>query len=539
MVQLKYFGDDRDFFKYDLITHIFENSNLKNYAFIPMLTEHRVDNEGNIPPKHNGDRSDKLFQFISHCPNKSLNHWEDWLKDYIQSYQTVGPADLTYFSDINRLGYWSKFKGMINSKNVLVFVDPDTGLETGSPSYLRKAGREKYILNTELNDLIEALSGSSVMMIYQHLQRNKTRHYLDVEKKIGQVKSINAFVFVSAYREDDLAFIFIAKTPETHNDIFCVLRQYHAKSTHKYRSVHGSLISNTENSAMPRVVDGVYDHSSNATERPVLRVITSSEKSDSPFYLSSSEAKPILSAIKDQAALKMTPAGKRKGGEDKDKKKGGENVRAGYSEKYKARMEQFDERRKRENMERLKKELDYADLRLGMEFILKERFKDTKATREMVINKYTSSDTILAEDMRKRGKVIRAITKEWIKDITDEELLEIIRRNAVISPEATLQSMRRFISTRNWELLNKYMMDGCGRKLTSEWPYLGSLVLTAIIVLYLRGHELIGFWWVVAILCASIIPISLHRAKVSATGFAAVYHYEGNIYPAFYMWPME
>lgn len=355
MVQLKYFGDDRDFFKYDLITHIFEQSDLKNHAFIPMLTQHRVDNEGNISPKHNGDRSDKLFQFISHCPNKSLNHWEDWLNDYVQSYQTVEPVDLTYFSDTNRSSYWLIYKDMVNSERTLVFVDPDTGLETGSPSYLHKAGREKYILNTELNDLIEDLSDSSVLMIYQHLQRNKNRHDPDVEKKIAQIKSVNHLVFMSAYREADLAFLFIAKTPETHNNIFCTLSQYYAKSTHKYRSIHGSLTSNTENSATPRVIDGVYDRLSNTIEKPVLRVITSGERHDSPFHLSSSEAKPILSEIKDQAALKITQAGKRKGGEGKDKKKGGENVRAEYSEKHKTRMAQFDERRKSENMEKLKK----------------------------------------------------------------------------------------------------------------------------------------------------------------------------------------
>ena len=42
MVQLKYFGDNRDFFKYDLITVVLEHTSLSHYVFIPMLIAHRV-----------------------------------------------------------------------------------------------------------------------------------------------------------------------------------------------------------------------------------------------------------------------------------------------------------------------------------------------------------------------------------------------------------------------------------------------------------------------------------------------------------------
>ena len=44
MVQLKYFGDSRDYFKYDLMTSILEEMMLESYVFIPMLTNHRDDN---------------------------------------------------------------------------------------------------------------------------------------------------------------------------------------------------------------------------------------------------------------------------------------------------------------------------------------------------------------------------------------------------------------------------------------------------------------------------------------------------------------
>jgi hypothetical protein len=61
MVQLKYFGDNRDFFKYDLITAVFKHPSMRHYVFVPMLTEHRHDNEGKKPPRNRGDKSDALL----------------------------------------------------------------------------------------------------------------------------------------------------------------------------------------------------------------------------------------------------------------------------------------------------------------------------------------------------------------------------------------------------------------------------------------------------------------------------------------------
>jgi len=48
MVQHKYFGDSRDYLKYDLIKMVLENPVLPHYVFIPMLTEPRYDREGGV-----------------------------------------------------------------------------------------------------------------------------------------------------------------------------------------------------------------------------------------------------------------------------------------------------------------------------------------------------------------------------------------------------------------------------------------------------------------------------------------------------------
>lgn len=239
MVQLKYFGDNRDFFKYDLITSIFcSTSSLCNYVFVPMLTEHRVDNEGNIPPRNIGGKSEGLLSFIKGCENKSLTHWKTWLLPLVNSYETIEPSDSTFFSDRAREQYWENFNPMLIKEDALIFIDPDTGLETGKPSYLNRMGREKYILNEEIDILYNYLHSSSILMVYQHLPNNKDIHQCSVRNKLSQLKAESGGNWVCAYREDDLAFLFIAKNKDLFNELRNILKDYYDKSLHKLKSLH-------------------------------------------------------------------------------------------------------------------------------------------------------------------------------------------------------------------------------------------------------------------------------------------------------------
>lgn len=239
MVQLKYFGDNRDFFKYDLITSILQQSEkLSNYVFIPMLTEHRDDNEGNLAPRKRGKSSNELLDFILRCREKSLKHWEEWLRDKVDAYITIEPVNQTFFSDQTREKYWKEAQQIICKEKALIFADPDTGLQTGRPSYLMKMGREKYILNLELKFMIAEMLSTSVLMIYQHLTRNRHHHIESVNKKLQQIRSLNGGVSVCAYREDDLAFLFVSKSTELHTEILSILNSFYSGSTSKFKSVH-------------------------------------------------------------------------------------------------------------------------------------------------------------------------------------------------------------------------------------------------------------------------------------------------------------
>lgn len=238
MVQLKYFGDSRDYFKYDLITHVLQNTGQKHYVFVPMLTSHRVDAQGRKAPKYMEGKSASLLAFIRECDSKNLHHWETWLGPYVQRYLTVRPVGKMFFRDSGRAAYWRLFSALIETSDALVFVDPDTGLETGTCAYLKKMGREKYLLNSEVENLYKRLDRSSLLMIYQHLPNNKKIHQSSVDNKIAQIRLATAGTMACAYREDDLAFLFMAKATARFAALRDCLQAYHEGSQHRYKSLH-------------------------------------------------------------------------------------------------------------------------------------------------------------------------------------------------------------------------------------------------------------------------------------------------------------
>lgn len=99
-------------------------------------------------------------------------------------------------------------------------------------------GRDKYILNEEFRNVIAEIDASSVLMLYQHLPNDKRQHQDAVEKKLRQARSNCAAAYLCTYREDDLAFVFVAKSEELHVEVTRDLARYHSRSTHKYKSLH-------------------------------------------------------------------------------------------------------------------------------------------------------------------------------------------------------------------------------------------------------------------------------------------------------------
>jgi hypothetical protein len=237
MVQLKYFGDDRDYFKYDLITTLVSDTSLRHYVFVPMLTEHRQDNEGNQVPKPRIGKRGELLNFIKSCNGKSLAHWERWLAPHVASYRAIDPVDRTIFSNDTRDNYWSQVQPLLKQKETLIFLDPDTGLQLGRKSAIHERDWPKYILDNELGHLIENLHPTSALLVYQHLPRNMHWHVATVDKKIARTRE-RFGLYASAYREGDLAFIAMTKSERVRTELDEVFADYHQRSDHRFKSLH-------------------------------------------------------------------------------------------------------------------------------------------------------------------------------------------------------------------------------------------------------------------------------------------------------------
>ena len=96
---------------------------------------------------------------------------------------------------------------------------------------------EKYILNEELSNIFIELHSKSLLMIYQHLPNNKHNHISATRNKLEQVRDVCNNSLACAYREDDLAFIFAAKSKGLFMDLLYFLAKYYKKSKQQYKTI--------------------------------------------------------------------------------------------------------------------------------------------------------------------------------------------------------------------------------------------------------------------------------------------------------------
>lgn len=168
----QYFGDRRDFFKYDLVLTFIEKINsLRAFAFIPMLTENDDTEDGNLT-QYDGSRRKDLEEFLRNCLSTSSRDIQN-LKVFMRS--QVGAdynpyKETEYFYHTGRQQY---FAGIESSflNNAVVLIDPDTGFEVKNMKR-----RNQYLRFSELRQVFDR-SVNSLVMVYQHIPREKRPQY--------------------------------------------------------------------------------------------------------------------------------------------------------------------------------------------------------------------------------------------------------------------------------------------------------------------------------------------------------------------------
>lgn len=180
----QYFGDVKDLFKYDLVEELIRGvPELKQFAFIPMLTAPDTRNDGNKVDykRRAGSMNRELCEYLQTRVERGVRDIIE-IKKYYRAKDI--PIEIYYESEyLDHRNRYFYFKGIPDRllKNSVILLDPDNGLEI-------KKSNERHVLRGEVADLYGRMSNTSVLAVFQHFRREK--HELTIEKvgrELGEV----------------------------------------------------------------------------------------------------------------------------------------------------------------------------------------------------------------------------------------------------------------------------------------------------------------------------------------------------------------
>ncbi len=218
----QYLGDNRDLFKFDLIEKIIRGIDaIERFTYILMLTnfDDKHKNHGNQRNRKNaiGRENHGLKALFD---GSQINF--DKIKRYFEKFKDVKFYEKD-FRDENRIQYFKSIPQDILSKS-LIFVDPDTGLQSKSPN-------EKHILFWEVSYLYDHMDKDSLLMVYQHSQRKKlsdeaiTAITNKLKTNIGESP-----IYIS---DKSVAFFFLTRNERLKKKLVTILKKYNETYNNK------------------------------------------------------------------------------------------------------------------------------------------------------------------------------------------------------------------------------------------------------------------------------------------------------------------
>lgn len=226
----QYFGDTRDLFKYDLIEAlVMMHPCLEKVQCITMLTPDDGSNHGKrrrYARAGAGFNNQDLRKFLQISLEKGIRdcfHIREYFSDKPFSF---GMVDFP-FTHAGRREYFFRITRLLkNLDNTLVFIDPDTGLETARPG-------TNHLLHSEVSAILDEIGTHSTVMIYQHFPRTPRMPYINKRtdeflEKIG--------VAPSWISDGQVIFFFLCPDPAMQPSLDCCLWEY----CRRYPALHHS-----------------------------------------------------------------------------------------------------------------------------------------------------------------------------------------------------------------------------------------------------------------------------------------------------------
>jgi hypothetical protein len=214
----QFFGDSHDFFKYDLIFTIMDRmrKDLSSFTFIPMLTRNR-------PPKNNaGTDNQALWKVFNKLfSDGAMQEYFEGIRQYFISggFRTK-IFEERVFSHPDRKEYFKFVRAQL-PMNSLIFLDPDTGLK-------EEGATEKHLRYSELRELFTDLDNNSILMIYQHHNRYRTKNQNfseAVSKKVFEEIGVQP----NCIDDNSIMFLFLTKNIPLKEKLEGVLEDYRKK----------------------------------------------------------------------------------------------------------------------------------------------------------------------------------------------------------------------------------------------------------------------------------------------------------------------
>jgi hypothetical protein len=222
-MNVKFFGDSKDLFKYDLITDVIKNfhGKIDRLVIVPMLTAYYPRFKGNT-----GCRNKNLIECFRRFRTKEdVDNYYTTLKQYFKDLrESIGVKKVRVriekdetFSQQTRSGY---FSGIFEKfpQACLLFIDPDIGVKEHNYT-------AKHLSFAELKEFWDRLDNESVLMIYQHFQRNRVVGGSDPNSKAA---AITRFIGISPLiiADTTVMFIFLIKNPDLRSELREILTNY-------------------------------------------------------------------------------------------------------------------------------------------------------------------------------------------------------------------------------------------------------------------------------------------------------------------------
>jgi hypothetical protein len=221
----QFFGDSHDLFKYDLIFTIMDRmkNDLSSFMFIPMLTKNRLPHSKDIA----GTDNPELWALFNTLFGDGAvqGYFEGIRKYFISGSFMTNVFNECVFSHSLRKEYFDFVRVQL-PMNSLIFLDPDTGLK-------EEGATEKHLRYSELRNLFTELDDNSILMIYQHHNRYRTKDQNfpeSIADKVHQEIGVRP-VYID---DNSIMFLFLTKNTHIKEKLEGILEDYKKKYTKSF-----------------------------------------------------------------------------------------------------------------------------------------------------------------------------------------------------------------------------------------------------------------------------------------------------------------